>query len=96
MTKRKEKLGKPKIERKSLTREEWLAEVFKDIDPLKYAGEGWYATEEYPIVAGISSPFTRAEIGKEGDYYPGVYREDVRRALKKITKGKSNERSSSK
>ncbi len=42
-----------------------------DIDPLKHAGESWFATEEYARPNDISSPFTRGEVGREEDYYPG-------------------------
>lgn len=52
-----------------------------DIDPLKHAGESWFDTEEYPRPADIGNPYTRAEVGREGDYYPspfdrvkGIYR----------------------
>ena len=41
-----------------------------DIDPAKYAGESWYATEEYAKPDDIDNPYTRGEVGKEGDYYP--------------------------
>jgi hypothetical protein len=41
-----------------------------DIDPAKYAGESWYATEEYARPDDIENPWTRGEVGKEGDYYP--------------------------
>lgn len=42
-----------------------------DIDPLKHAGEGWFATDEYARPKDVSNPYTRGEIGREGDYYPG-------------------------
>jgi hypothetical protein len=41
-----------------------------DISPLKHAGEDWFATEEYARAADIENPYTRAEVGREGDYYP--------------------------
>lgn len=63
------------------TREEAIAAMMGDIDPQKHAGEGWFATEEYARPADISNPFTRAEVGREEDYYPsprdrvkGIYR----------------------
>lgn len=63
------------------TREEALAALLGDIDPAKHAGESWFATEEYARPDDISNPFTRAEVGREGDYYPsprhrvkGIYR----------------------
>lgn len=41
-----------------------------DIDPLKHAGEGWYATEEYARPADLGRAHVRAEVGREGEYYP--------------------------
>lgn len=57
-----------------MTPEDYLAAIGQDIDPLKHAGEGWFATEEYARPQDIENPFTRAEVGREGDYYPGVRR----------------------
>jgi len=54
-----------------MTKEEFLQAMKDDIDPLKHAGESWFATEEYARPNDISSPFTRGEVGREGDYYPG-------------------------
>jgi len=52
-----------------------------DVDPAKYAGEGWYATEEYARPKDISSPYVRADIPMAGeDYYPPP---DVKRRRKK-------------
>ncbi|NIP32662.1 MAG: hypothetical protein GWN00_23645 [Aliifodinibius sp.] len=67
------KKKKPEVERtiEKMSREEWLRDALKQINPLKYAGEGWYSTEEYAKPGDISDPFTRAEVGLEGDYYPG-------------------------
>ena len=45
--------------------------MLSDIDPLKHAGEGWFATDEYARPADIDNPYTRGEIGREDDYYPG-------------------------
>jgi hypothetical protein len=63
------------------TRQDALMAMMDDIDPAKHAGESWYATEEYARPDDISSAYTRAEVGREGDYYPspkdrikGVYR----------------------
>ena len=58
------------IERQLLPRDEWIQQALSSIDPAKYAGEGFYATEEYPTKFGIDNPWTRAEIGREGEYYP--------------------------
>lgn len=42
-----------------------------DIDPMKYAGEGWFATEEYARPDDIKgNKWLPNEIGGEGDYYP--------------------------
>lgn len=57
-------------EKRQLTFEEFLSAIMGDIDPAKYAGEGWYATEEYARPADIDNPWTRGEVGKEGEYYP--------------------------
>lgn len=54
-----------------MSRAEYLASIADDIDPLKHAGESWYATEEYANPKDIDNPYTRGEVGKEGDYYPG-------------------------
>lgn len=81
---KKEKLGEPKTETRKMSREEWLREVFKDINPEKYAGEGWFATEEYAKPSDISNPYTRAEVGMEGDYYPGITTPRDQMLLKKL------------
>lgn len=60
----------PGGDRQELTRDEWMAQALGDIDPAKHAGEGWFATEEYPTTRGIDSPWTRGEIGREEEYYP--------------------------
>jgi hypothetical protein len=67
-----ERKGKPKKEIRKLTREEWLASILGDIDPMKHAGEGWFQTDEYPTPEDVSDPFVAAEVGREGDYYPGM------------------------
>jgi hypothetical protein len=41
-----------------------------DISPLKHAGEDWFATEEYARPDDIENPYTRGEVGREGEYYP--------------------------
>lgn len=43
--------------------------VFGDIDPAKYAGEGFGATEEY-FPQDIDSPYVRGDVTGEGEYYP--------------------------
>lgn len=57
-----------------MSRDEWLAAIMGDIDPMKYAGEGWFGTEEYARPADISDPYVRAQVGAEGEYYPETYR----------------------
>ena len=54
----------------AISREEWLAAVHGDIDPAKYAGEGYGATEEY-FPQDIDSPWVRGDVVDEGAYYPG-------------------------
>lgn len=60
-----------KYETRSSSREEHLRTQIGDIDPAKYAGESWFATEEYARPEDILNPYTRGEVGKENDYYPG-------------------------
>ena len=69
---------------RQLTREQWLQELLGEIDPLKYAGEGWFSTEEYQP-GDVQDPFVAQEVGAEGDYYPGkVAFPDERTALLKL------------
>jgi hypothetical protein len=56
-------------ERKKLTAEQYLQALYSDIDPAKYAGEGWYATEEYDP-ATIRDPYTLGDIMNQDAYYP--------------------------
>jgi hypothetical protein len=74
------KKKKADAKREKLTFEQFMAAVMGDIDPAKYAGEGWYATEEYARPEDISNPFTRGEVGREGEYYPGP---DLKRKMRK-------------
>jgi len=69
---KKERKGPPQRETKEISREEFLAAILGDIDPMKHAGEGWFSTEEYPTADDVSDPFLQQEIGREGDYYPGL------------------------
>jgi hypothetical protein len=73
-------LGKPSREITPTTREDWLAAIAGDIDPAKYSGEGWFATDEYARPEDIYDPYVRAQIGAEEEYYPEVYR--MKRKLK--------------
>ncbi len=54
-----------------MTREEYEQAKKDDINPMKYAGEGWFATEEYAKKGDIEDKYVRGEMGKEEDYYPG-------------------------
>lgn len=65
------------VERRKISRKEYLQAAQDDIDPMKYAGEGWFATEEYATPEGIDNPYTAGEVGREEEYYPG-----------KLTKGR--------
>lgn len=56
-----------------MSREDWLRAVVGDIDPLKHAGESWFATEEYARPKDINDIYVRSQIGREGDYYPESY-----------------------
>lgn len=53
-----------------MSREDYLASLQDDIDPAKLAGEGWFATEEIARPNDVDNPWTRAEVGREGEYYP--------------------------
>lgn len=53
-----------------MSKEEFYAALTGDIDPQKYAGEKWFATEEYARPQDISDRNTRYEVGREEDYYP--------------------------
>ena len=77
--------GPVENERQQISREEFLAAVLGEINPEKYAGEGWFSTEEYATPGDVADPWIRAEIGREGDYYPGKVRpENERDALMKL------------
>lgn len=69
---KKERRGPVKRETRRISREEFLASILGDIDPVKHAGEGWFATDEYPTSDDVADPFLQGEIGREGDYYPGL------------------------
>jgi hypothetical protein len=73
----KKKKGKSRTEK--LTFEEFMAAIMGDIDPAKYAGEGWHATDEIARPEDVSNPFLRGEVGREGEYYPGP---DLKRRMK--------------
>ncbi len=62
-----------KVEERRMSREEFLRALEDDLDPAKYAGEGWYATEEYAVPDRSMPANLKAQIGREGDYYPETY-----------------------
>jgi len=41
---------------------------------MKHAGESWFSTDEYARPEDIDNPYTRGEVGREGEYYPGPRR----------------------
>ncbi len=45
--------------------------MLDDVDPMKHAGEGFFATEEYANPNDIDNPYVRGDVGNEGAYYPG-------------------------
>jgi hypothetical protein len=65
----KKKSAKPTHERYKINAQEFLQALYSDIDPAKYAGEGWFATEEYDPVT-IRDPHVLGDIIREGEYYP--------------------------
>lgn len=59
------------VERHQVSRYDAISAMMgDDIDPLKHAGEGWFATEEYARPEDIEDPYVRGDVGREGDYYP--------------------------
>lgn len=61
--------------REKESKAEAIAALMTDIDPAKYAGEGWTATEEVAKPSDIKgNKRLRSEIGHEGSYYPETYR----------------------
>jgi hypothetical protein len=66
-----------------------------DIDPAKYAGESWYDTTEYARPDDIDHPWTRGEVGREGDYYPPAApprQQDLTEYEKAVLKTKSKKK----
>jgi hypothetical protein len=63
-----------------MTKEDFMQAMQDDIDPMKYAGEGWFDTSEYARKEDIGDPFVRNDVGKEGDYYPPV---DIQEIIRK-------------
>ena len=62
------------METHKVSRAEHIRGKLDDVDPMKHAGEGWFATEEYARPADIKNPYVRADVGREGDYYPSPRR----------------------
>lgn len=75
--------GEPTTERRKITKEEFLRAILGDIDPEKFAGEGWFSTDEYQP-GDVADPFVRQEIGREGDYYPAQVSGDERKLLRML------------
>lgn len=52
----------------------WLKAILGDIDPAKYAGEGWYAVDEIAAPwRDATDPYIIAQAmagGHDADYYP--------------------------
>ncbi len=60
----------PGAERRIETRDQWLRGINDDIDPMKHAGEGHFAVDEY-FPQDIQDPHLLADIEGGGeDYYP--------------------------
>ena len=72
---------RPERERKKVSREEWVQGLLGDINPMKYAGEGWFATEEYAKPEKGMDPWLLAEMQNEGAYYPRA--QDLKGALRR-------------
>lgn len=60
-----------KGEKRQISFEEFLEAIMNDIDPAKYAGEGQFSVDEYARPADIENPWVRADVIREGEYYPG-------------------------
>lgn len=71
MEKKPTKKGKTTKESQKVTFEEFLSALRDDVDPLKHAGEGWFATDEYARPGDIADPYVRGDVMSEGVYYPG-------------------------
>lgn len=74
------KSKKPKKETRQITFEEFLKAIHDDVDPLKYAGEGWFAVDEYARPGDIFDPYVRGDIIGQDDYYP---RPDLRNKMRR-------------
>lgn len=76
MNRKKKSKKATKRETQKVTYEEFMRGILGEVDPARYAGEGWFAVDEYARPADIQSPWVRGDVLNEGDYYPGP---DVRR-----------------
>lgn len=79
MSRKKKTKKVTKKETQKVTYEEFMRGILGDVDPAKYAGEGWFAVDEYAKPSDIQNPWTRGDVLNEGDYYPGP---DIRRKRK--------------
>jgi hypothetical protein len=75
MNRKKKSKKATKRETQKVTYEEFMRGLLGEVDPAKYAGEGFFATDEY-FPQDIRSPWVRGDVLNEGDYYPGP---DVRK-----------------
>lgn len=77
---KKPKKGKTsRKETQKVTYEEFMRGILGEVDQAKYAGEGWFAVDEYARPDDILSPWVRGDVLNEGDYYP---RPDIRKKVK--------------
>lgn len=60
----------PGAERQETTRDEYLAGMLGDMDPLKHVGEGQFSTDEYFPQDIAHNPHLLAEVLNPGDPYP--------------------------
>lgn len=62
----------PGATREQITREAFLNAIINntEIDPAKYAGEGWGNIDEYARAKDIDNPWVRADVEQQGEYYP--------------------------
>lgn len=60
----------PGASRSEISRQEFYNQLKNEISPEKFAGEGFYATEEYAKPSDITDPWVRADTEQLGEYYP--------------------------
>lgn len=73
VSRRKKKVSSPPsgTERHHETREQALRALVGDIDPLKHAGEGQFATDEYFPQDIAHNPHLLGDVNNPEAYYPG-------------------------